>query len=493
MRRLLRRLSLRARLLLLTATLLLVGLGLVGTAVSVHLQRYQVDRLDSQLRSLASILAAAPIAESTEPDPMADPALLDPALDLFGTPYMAFVNSDGTIVRDIHSSGLDQATLPRRADLQNAPTDGSPVNLQAADGSGRWRVIARSSDGWDGTVIVAAPLSQVDATVTQIRASSLISGGVLLVVLTAFGWLALRQGLRPLRRIESTAAAIAEGDLTQRVPELAAPGTEVGRLARSLNTMLGQLEWAFAERAASEARMRTFVADVSHELRTPIFGITGTTELYRMGALPDRADVDEAITTIDREAARLAALTEDLLLLARLDEAPEGQLDQNPMDLRTLAVQAQHDLRAMTPPRPVELSGPDGHGSPGPAPVNADENRLYQVVTNLVNNAVSHTPPGTRVRLGVGTVNGRAVLDVADDGPGMTAQQAERVFDRFYQVDRSRNRDGGASAGLGLAIARSLARAHGGDVELTTSLGDGACFRLTLPVLRQEHDPHAGP
>ncbi|MDT7798495.1 MAG: two-component system, OmpR family, sensor kinase, partial [Actinomycetota bacterium] len=335
-------------------------------------------------------------------------------------------------------------------------------------------------DGWDGTVLAAAPRTEADATIAQLRSSSLIGGAVLLVLLTAVGWFALGRGLRPLRRIEHTAAAIAEGDLTRRVPVLASPGTEIGHLAASLNTMLGQLERAFADRSASEARMRAFVSDVSHELRTPLFGIKGSTELYRMGALPERADVDEVMSRIDRDATRLTALTEDLLLLAQLDEAPEGQLDRAPMDLRTLAGDARHDLRALDPTRPVELTGPGGTGLPGPAPVHADEARLRQVVTNLVGNAAAHTPPGTPVRIGVGTVGGRAVLEVADQGPGLSAAQAGRVFDRFYRADRARTRSGGADAGLGLAIARSLARAHGGDVELDTALGEGACFRLTL-------------
>lgn len=483
MRRLIHRLSLRTRLLLITAGLLLTGLGIVGTVVSGHLERYQLDRLDNQLGTMASIVATVPVTGALDPERTANAALLDPALDIFGNPYLVYLNDDGAPYGEVHSSQLDPESLPSLDDVRAVPTDGSAIDLPAADGSARWRVVAQPATGWDGTVIAAAPRTDIDAAVAQIRASSLISGLVLLVTLTAVGWFALGRGLRPLRRVESTAAAIADGDLTQRVPDLAVAGTEIGRLARSLNAMLGQLERAFADRAASEARMRTFVADVSHELRTPLFGITGTADLYRMGALPERADVDDAITSIRREATRLTALTEDLLLLAQLDEAPDGQLDRTPMDLRTLAGDARNILRALDPSRPVELTGPGGNGPPGPAPVHADEARLRQVVTNLVGNAAAHTPPGTPVRLRVGTTDGRAILEVADEGPGMTAVQADRVFDRFYRADRSRSRSGGASAGLGLAIARSLARAHGGDIELTTALGEGARFRLTLPAL----------
>ncbi|MFB4315164.1 sensor histidine kinase [Actinomadura sp. 21ATH] len=481
------RFSLRARLLLLTACLLLAGLTLVSTVVSDHLERYQLGRIDGQLRSLAAIISRMPPAgpsQSGVPRDRTD--LLDSALDLVGAPYLVYLDPNGSVAWSARSTRLDAAALPSPGELRALPTGGTAVNVPSADGSGRWRALARPTTGWDGTVIAAAPLAEADATIARLRASSLISGAALLVLLTAAGWFALGRGLRPLRRIEHTAAAIAGGDLTRRVPGIAPPGTEIGHLAASLNTMLGQLEQAFADRAASEARTRAFVSDVSHELRTPLFVIKGSTDLYRMGGLPGRADVDAAMRRIDREATRLTALTEDLLLLARLDEAPEGQLDRAPMDLRTLANDARHDLRALDPSRPVELTGPGGTGAPGAAPVHADESRLRQVVTNLVGNAAAHTPPGTPVRIGVGTANGRAVLEIADEGPGMTSEQAARVFDRFYRADRSRTHADGANAGLGLPIARSLARAHGGDVELENTLGEGARFRLTLPLLDAE-------
>ncbi|GAB2600552.1 two-component sensor histidine kinase [Paractinoplanes abujensis] len=470
--------SLRVRLLLITAALLLAGLGLFGTVVAGRLSHYQVDRLDTQLRSLTQLLSRVPAAQ---PGPAADPSLLDPALDLIGAPYLVYLDADGTVLRSAFSSRLEPSVLPPAADLLALPTDGTGAFLPAAGGPERWRAVAARTAGGNGTVVAASPMTQADATVAQLRLTSLAGGAVLLVVLTGLGWFALGRGLRPLRRIEHTAAAIAAGDLTRRVPGLAPPGTEIGRLAGSLNTMLGQLERAFADRAAAEARMRTFVSDVSHELRTPLFVIKGSTDLHRMGALAEQSDVDDAMRRIEREATRLTALTEDLLLLAQLDDAPGGQLDRAPMDLRTLATDARHDLHALDPARPLTLTGPGGLGPPGPAPVDADEARLRQVVTNLVGNAIAHTPPGTPVRIGVGTVDGRAVLEVADSGPGMPADQAARVFDRFYRTDRSRTRTGGASAGLGLAIARSLARAHGGDIELSTRAGAGAVFRLVLP------------
>jgi two-component system OmpR family sensor kinase len=336
-------------------------------------------------------------------------------------------------------------------------------------------------------------MNQVDGTINRMRAISLATGLALLGVLAALGWFAVRSGLRPLSRIEETAAAIASGDLSRRVPDLAAAGTEVGRLTAALNVMLVQIETSFAARAESEARMGRFVADAGHELRTPLVGIKGFTDLYRMGALPERQDVDRTMAHIARESERLAGLVEDMLLLARLDErslrtsgdnnpGDAFPLELAPMDLRTLAADALHDVRALDPSRPVELTGPGG-GAPSSAPAFADEARLRQVVTNLVGNAVAHTPAATPIRIGVGTLGEHSVLEVADQGQGLTPEQGRRIFERFYRADGSRSRTTGGGAGLGLAIVRSLVTAHGGQVELLSAPGQGATFRMLLPHL----------
>jgi two-component system, OmpR family, sensor kinase len=359
----------------------------------------------------------------------------------------------------------------------------------------RWRALALPysppDGGPAGSLVVAASLDEVDATVRQVALRFAVIGGAVLGVLAVAGWFAVRAGLRPLRRVEETATAIAAGDLSRRVPEVAAERTEVGRLSAALNGMLTQIDENVAARTESEARMRRFVADVSHELRTPLFGIKGFTELYRMGGLPERADVDRTMNRIESESARLTRLVEDLLLLARLDEhADNGSppVRLAPMDLRTLAADALHDLRGLDATRPVTLTGPGG-GPPGGAPVLGDESQLRQVMSNLAGNAVAHTPPGTPVRIGVGTIGTQAVLEVADEGPGLSKEQAGRVFDRFYRADRSRSREGGAGAGLGLAIVQSIAVAHHGRVELRTELGRGATFRVVLPVAAADEPP----
>ncbi|QKW24359.1 HAMP domain-containing histidine kinase [Kitasatospora sp. NA04385] len=326
-------------------------------------------------------------------------------------------------------------------------------------------------------VQVAVPLAEVQTTIAHLRTTFLSIGAAVLVGIAGLGALAVRAGLRPLRQLEAGAQRIADGDLSYRMPELPVR-TEAGRLSEALNGMLTHIETAFAARAASEQRMRRFVADASHELRTPLAGIRGFAELHRMGALQD---VDRAMDRIESEAVRLGALVEDLLLLARLDE--ERPLNLAPMDLRTLAADALHDLTALDPGRPVALTGPNGEGAPQPAPVLGDEARLRQVVTNLVGNAVKHTPSGTAVRIGVGRAGGGCLLEVADRGPGLSEEQAAQVFERFYRADASRSRRVGESggSGLGLAIASALVSAHGGELTLRTAPGDGAAFRLSLP------------
>jgi two-component system, OmpR family, sensor kinase len=352
-----------------------------------------------------------------------------------------------------------------------APTDGAAAG--ASPGAG---VVTQPPAG----IVVAASLDDVSTTTSRLTTSFLLIGAVVVALLGVAGWFAIRAGLRPLRRIEATAAEIAAGrPLSHRMPE-ASPRTEVGRLSSALNGMLAQIESAFAARAESEEQMRRFVADASHELRTPLAGIRGFAELYRMGALPDETDVTRTMTRIESEAVRLGGLVEDLLTLVRMDEQRPVQIA--PMDLRTLAVDALHDTTALDPTRSVSLTGPGGGTTPpGPAPVLGDEARLRQVVTNLVGNAVAHTPPGTAVRIGVGTHDGHGVLEVADCGPGLTPDQAARVFERFYRVDASRSRATGGGAGLGLSIAAALVAAHQGTVELDTSPGRGATFRIRLP------------
>lgn len=469
------RLSLRARLIVVCLALLSCGV-LVTDAVSVGLLRqHLVDRVDSQLRLLGAVFVRVPVAG---PVTGQLPAELRTALDVISDVYVVELAPDGSTVREARTPGGSVPRLPPIDSSTARAREGQPFDVPG------WRVIVgvrpAGTFGEGNTVVVAAQLAKVDSTVRRVWTVSGVTVVLVLVVLAGVGWFAMQAGLRPLRRIEETAAAIAGGDLTHRVPDLAPPTTEVGRLTAALNGMLAQIEEAFTARERSEARMRAMLSDVSHELRTPLFGIKGFTELYRMGGLPTRADVDRTMDHIEREAGRLAALAEDLLLLATVDEQPDV-LALTPMDLRTIAADMRADLQALDPSRPVTVTGPDGTGPPGRAPVLGDEARLRQVATNLVGNAIAHTPAGTPVRIGVGSVDGSAVLELADSGPGMSPDEAARVFDRFYRADTSRSRAGGNGAGLGLTIVRSLVVAHGGRVEVDTSPGTGSTFRILLP------------
>ncbi|MEV5537247.1 HAMP domain-containing sensor histidine kinase [Saccharopolyspora shandongensis] len=493
-RRRLRGLSLRARVLLIASLLLAVGLTVGSAVVTGFLHGYLISRIDAQLPVMATGMAQ----QVRSPESFAKTVPVGEGGGLWDN-YVAFLDPDGRLIAEQRFQGRPSPTDPALPHLDVAAVDargGRPFDVPSEDGSGSWRVLALTSndiavnDGGSGvqirreTVVVAASLNEVQATIARLNTISLATGVGLLVVLTVVGSFAIRGGLRPLRRIERTLAGVADGDLSQRVPGLAAPSTEIGRLSDALNSMLAQNEAAFAAKERSESRMRRFVADASHELRTPLVGIRGFTKLFRMGALTEQADVERTMDRIERESLRLTRLVEDLLLLARLDEQrdPADSLELEQMDLRTVAADALHDVRALDPSRPVELTGPNGE-APAAAPAYADEARMRQVVTNLVGNAVRHTPEGTRIRIGVGTVDGQAVLEVADVGPGLTEEQQARVFDRFYRADDSRSRTDGGGAGLGLAIVHSLVTAHGGTISLDTAPNAGATFRVLLPLV----------
>jgi two-component system, OmpR family, sensor kinase len=289
----------------------------------------------------------------------------------------------------------------------------------------------------------------------------------------------VRIGLRPLDDIETTAEAIAAGDLARRIPE-APPRTEVGRLSRSLNAMLSQIEEAFDERQASEHRLRRFVADASHELRTPLTSIRGYSELYRRGANHRPEDLATVMRRIEEEASRMGILVDDLLLLARLDQG--RPLARTPLDLTRIAGEAIESSEVIDNRHPLALK------AEGPVTAIGDPLRVRQVLDNLLANVRTHTPPGTSAIVRVGATNGTAILEVSDVGPGLDPEQADRVFERFYRADSSRTRERGGS-GLGLAIVDSITRSLGGRAAVESSPGSGTTFRVELPL----DGPSSGP
>jgi two-component system OmpR family sensor kinase len=351
-------------------------------------------------------------------------------------------------------------------------TVSEPFTIGAVGSSDNWRmVVARNTDG--SIAVTGLPLGLTEATSNRLTALTLAASGMVLLVLALVAWWVIRLGLRPIDALARTADEIAEGDLSRRL-EPAPPGTEAGRLTEAFNGMVHQIEFAFAERSASEERLRRFVADASHELRTPLTSIRGYADLMQSGALDEPMARADALRRIQDESGRMAELVDDLLVLARLDQG--RPLERLPVDLVAVAADAVKDVRAVDPDRPVELVMPDR-----PVIVQGDEGRLRQVVANLLTNARVHTPARTPVTVRVSVEGVAAQLVVADQGEGMTPEVAARVFERFYRADASRSRDRGGS-GLGLSIVAAVAEAHGGRAGVESAPGAGTRVTVELPV-----------
>lgn len=353
--------------------------------------------------------------------------------------------------------------------------DADAVVLRATgDPDGQYRTIAVTVP--QGTLITSLSLNPTNDTLNSLRKVEFLASLALLLAMGVLVMLVVRRGLRPLRQMAGTADAIASGDLTRRVPE-GRPGTEIGRLGSALNEMLGQIEVAFSEKSASEERLRQFVADASHELRTPLTSIRGYAELLGRGGFADEVGRNKALKRIEEEATRMGGLVEDLLLLAELDRG--RALRHEPVDLQRISADAVGDSNAV--PHDHALALVAGR----PVVVLGDDERLAQVAHNLVRNALAHTPAGTTVRVSTGVSGRMGFIEVADDGPGIPPAESDRVFDRFYQADRSRS---GAGTGLGLAIVRAIAEALGGSAELVAPGAEagtdprGATLRVKIPL-----------
>ncbi len=459
-----RRLSLRARLLAGVAVVVAV-LVLVAITVTATTRSYLIDQVDDRLAA-----AGGPDRDQVGPRPPPP----DERGERLGDVYEGVIGADGEL-RTIFSSNPRGDDLPppdidpdRAAD---AASTGRPFTAGAEDGGDlRYRVRARASG--DGLRITALPLTDVDDTISRLVTVEVIATVVIMAVLGAVTWWVIHLGIRPLKRMTRTAEAIAGGDLSQRVPGMA-PSTEAGQLGLALNRMLQSLETAFAERTASQERLQRFVADASHELRTPVTTIRGYAELYRIGGLTDPVQLDEAMRRTEQEAVRMARLVDDLLALTKFDES--RPLDRHPIELTALVADAARDARAVDPTRPITTD------LRGPIVVLGDEDRLRQVLANVVGNALVHTPGGVPIDLAVTAHVDDARITVMDRGPGMTPEVAARVTERFYRADRARARAQGGS-GLGLAIADAAVAAHGGTIEVRSTPGEGTTVSITLPL-----------
>ncbi|TQS46670.1 HAMP domain-containing histidine kinase [Cryptosporangium phraense] len=455
--------------------LLSIALLVTGVTGTVALRGYLIERLDHQIRGMAGRYSRDLPETSSNSSTSNDST----------SSYVRYQPPTGRpVVRLSRPAGSDQSApdLPTLDASTVGRLDETTFTVGSVSGGRQWRVLVRELDDGRGTLVIAISFDNIDATVTRLVGIDAGTGVVTLLALVGLGWAMVRSSLRRLREVETVAEAIAGGDLSQRVP----PGgarTEVGRLATALNSMLEQIETAFAAREASEAsaraseeRMRRFVADASHELRTPLTSIRGFSELYRQGAVPDdREAVDRVMQKIEAEALRMGLLVDDLMLLARLDQ--QRPIEARPVDVLRLAIEAVEGARIVAPTHPITLRV----DSEVPLTVIGDGPRLRQVLDNLISNATIHTPDGTPVEVRLGVDRRDAVVAVSDQGPGLTPEQAERVFERFYRTDPARSRAHGGS-GLGLSIVAALVAAHGGTVRVETAPGEGATFRVRVPL-----------
>jgi two-component system OmpR family sensor kinase len=314
-------------------------------------------------------------------------------------------------------------------------------------------------------------LTDVQSATDGLVRTLLIAGVAVLVLGGAATWFTVRRAMRPVEQMVDTAEAIASGDLSRRVPELE-PGTELGRLGSSLNEMLTHIEDAVETEREAQERLRQFIADASHELRTPLTAISGYAELRRKGGLTTREEEDKAWSRIESEGHRMGSLVEDLLTLTRLGKAKPLHLSE--VDVVQIARNAAEDHRVIDSERPVTVTGTEA------LVIEADEERLHQVITNLLSNVRVHTPPWTSVDVHLADRDDRVAIEVTDNGVGFPGASLDHVFDRFYRADPSRSRRSGGS-GLGLSIVEAIVKAHGGRVEASNVEDGGARITINLP------------
>ncbi|MFH8496982.1 sensor histidine kinase [Streptomyces coeruleorubidus] len=473
LRRAYRGMRLGTRLALGLGALSLVVFAVVGTALTTYMRDYLSAQLDTQL-------AQAQIAQSKS---IADYGTLS-GKKYYSWFYAVYDVSDGT--PELRRPE-DPADLPEDVDdftaLASAQSAAHTELLRTEHlkGAGTYRL--RACEVEPGVILVsAAPMEDIEDTVGQLITIQVVTYALALLALVVFGRRMLRRGLKPLSDMASTAHGIASHDLTESAARLPLRadgrdgGPEVDELRTAFNTMLEHIDDSLAVRAEAEQRLRRFVADASHELRTPLMSVRGYADLFQYAAANAPEERDRHLARLRAEAARMGILLDDLLLLARLDAAEvEAPLRCEDADLAELVQQAADAFRASRPDHPLTVTA-----GPGALKVRLDPQRVRQVLDNLLANAAVHTPPGTPVSVDVTVASHTALVRIADAGPGIPPEDQERVFDRFYRVDKARSRDRGGS-GLGLAVAHSLVRAHGGRIELNSEPG-ATVFTVRLPL-----------
>jgi len=465
--------TLRLRLLLALVGLVAAGLLIADTATYLSLRSFMIDRVDQQLLAAGDAVGRLLARGDDAMEGRGQASALLPR----GS-YSQLRRADGTVVQTLVWTYEGQSQpVPELPSSLPAARRGEPVTFttNAVDSRDRFRVlvdpVSTGAGATYGYVVVAIPLTEAQQTLSRLLTIELIVTVTVLAGLGALAWWLVRRELRPLDEMAAAAGRIAAGDLSERVAP-AERKTEVGRLGLALNAMLEHIELAFAERRASEDRLRRFLADASHELRTPLTSIRGYAEMFHRGAKENPEDLALVMRRIEEEGKRMGVMVDELLLLARLGEGREPE--RTAVDLGRLVGDAVSDARA------ADASHEIGLNVPADLLVRGDELQLRQVVANLIGNVQRHTPPGTAVRVTATAEGGSALLTVADEGPGMPPEIAARVFEPFYRADPARARATGG-AGLGLAIVAAIVQAHGGSVAVNSKLGEGTTFSVRLP------------
>jgi len=470
--------SLKSRLTLGVVLLSAIAFAASSIAANYALRGYLVTQIDTELISVASgslpQVQRAGIEHDDEFSAAPKTKSGNPVRRIPTATSLTLLGPNGKVSAQIGGDLNGNTKSPYVAVLTAAEIsahNGKPFTLETPGTD--FRVVALPFSNGQGTIIAAKSLGELDRTIAKLRFLFLLISLILLLIILIAARSVIRVGLRPLEDVEVTAEEIAQGNLSARLPD-ADPATEVGRLVTSLNTMLSRIEESFSVQTQSENKLRRFVADASHELRTPITAIRGFSELHRQGAVTGQRETSELIGRIENESKRMGSLVEDLLLLARLDQARE--MDSKPVDINKVVEEAVISARAAGPNHPVELISSNGEIF-----TLGDESRIHQVVANLLANARAHTPAGTPITVSVRTSDAGVEISVADKGPGLSDEDQKKIFERFYRADTSRVRTGSDGSGLGLSIVDAVMRAHGGTATVKSKLGEGATFSLLFP------------
>ncbi len=475
--------SLRNRLVVGVVILGALAISASDLAAQTAFRTFLIAQVDAQLESVAggSLLRLDRAGiddgndETAEAQPLFQP--FEPLREVPSDISITLLDAQGNIlgtVGDNQSPQRIQTLVMGFTPADVRKYNNQPFTLDSGGSAAGYRVLARTLPSSAGSVITAISLNGVEKAMNQLRFLFLAVGFLVLIVLAFIARRIIGISLRPLTSVEKTAEAFARGDFSARLP-VTNSDTEVGRLTSALNQMLQRIEESFAVKVASEDKLRRFVADASHELRTPLTAIRGFAELHRQGAIAGEEKTAELIRRIEQESVRMTSLVEDLLLLARLDQSREMAME--PVDVSTLIKEAVASAQAAGPDYEISIELPEEDVF-----VLGDSLRIHQVIANLLANARTHTPSGTKIVVSARQDDSGVYVSVSDNGPGLSAESQVKIFERFYRADASRVRNGVEGTGLGLSIVDAVMKAHDGNVTVNSELGKGATFTLFFPI-----------